>query len=101
MIFQTAQIFANYQNRGKDSAEARAEVCRLIREVKSKCCSRPRFERLHEVLRTLPMPSQKFALLCQRSHNAEAYHNRGETGATLFELNLILGRLERDFHDWR
>ena len=47
------------------------------------------------------MPSQKFALLCQRSHNAEAYHNRGETGRTLFELNLILGRLERDFHDWR
>lgn len=75
-------------------ANAQFEVGRLIREVRSGRSDPTRFERVHDTLRSLPIPIQKIAILVRRSHNAETYHNRFEKGATVFELNLVLGQLK-------
>ena len=94
MTFQTEKL--KFANRTKESVWtiALSEVTALIRQIRSGYGTRTRFERLHEMLQALPMSRQKFALLSRRSHNAEAYHSRGEKGATLFELNLVLGHLK-------
>ncbi len=54
------------------------------------------FERADEALRRLPMAAEPFGLARRRLHNAEVYCGRGEGGAALFELGLLVKVISRE-----
>ena len=53
------------------------------------------FERTHTLLAALPLTSNDFSVSSRRLSNTRHYHELGETGAAICELNLLMRCLDR------
>jgi hypothetical protein len=54
------------------------------------------FDLAHEGLGRIPFPQDEFALAKRRLHNAQQYCGRGETGAAIYEINLLYAVVRRE-----
>jgi hypothetical protein len=65
----------------------------LIRVVSRKFASDDGFDRLEELLQSLPLPTHEFAVAANRLANARRYAAADERGAATYELKLLIGGL--------
>jgi hypothetical protein len=72
------------------------ETKSILRSLKQGVDVKHQFSRLGDALQTLPISSEEFALMVNRSDNAKSYWLRGEKGAAVFELNLVFRYLLRE-----
>ena len=53
------------------------------------------FDDTHRILEALPLTSNDFSVSSRRLSNTRHYHEIGENGAAIYELNLLIRCLER------
>ena len=71
--------------------EAGFNIDRALRALHAGKVTLVNFDSVYEALQRLPFPQDEFALVMRRLHNAERYCGDGETGAAIYELNLLVG----------
>lgn len=76
--------------------QAASAIGQARKAVESGARLKSSFEWARTALESLPISQQEFALAKNRLHNAESYYSHGETGAAVFELNLLSGGLSRE-----
>jgi hypothetical protein len=65
-------------------------VERLLRDVANGVTDSPQYDNVKELLATVPLSTDEYAIASQRLSNACRYAAEGESGAARYELTLLM-----------
>jgi hypothetical protein len=72
-----------------------SSLARLGRSLRRSGVDGRELTELRQLLETLPLSSEEFALACNRLRNAQRYLRAAERGASQWELNMLRQQLQR------